>query len=691
MYELGEKVTYMTTYTIENFWKSRLAATEPTKIASLIQGWSFQNQGLDTFTEAPLTLSEEVGLEDKPWESSILLVSAPGAVGKTTLAKQIAFSTGSLYVDLAEAAPVGANTLIGGVANSGLYEHWTNGSVAVLIDGLDEARLKVTQEAFDAFLLDVATQAADRQMPTVLFGRTGAIIHAWIVLTETLQNVPILEIGYYGIEDAVEFAEASLRASKSDDRFGAVERDAVSLLLSKLRDQTANEGGRFAGYAPVLQAVAKQVESESDPQGLIARINRGEESVTLQSIASALLVREQNKLRTLQLEDTTLVEKLYSTEEQLGRIAAYVYNGPPPQLPEMSAEDERTYTTALETWVPEHPFLDGGRGFSSAVFGAMVVTKALITSEITEAALQGQLASGAATNPFLFEFYTAARHPYIGPEHIGVVYASLRANLSLGEYASLFMSGAEEIENEDDLKAEVDFLIGQQDGNVREFQFETDSAGIVRLGKHVEDVDIVMPMSTVEIGPSTESVLVCPINIQCNELALASNRVIIESPARQSEQCSSVYLEAGQLNDSLAPSSVHLRRSSVRVDAFWPGVRNYPWTRYASEPVPTTDPRVDEALRRLRQFVIAFRSHGRGRLARSARKIDSTRMTKGTGQFVLDLLKDAGIVSLEHPRYFLDPARLAEVTGTTYADCAARRFEQKTVDFIQTALEGSEP
>ena len=679
----------MTNYTISGYWDQRLSGVIPVASKTLIQGWSFLDHGLETFKEAPLSLSKEVGVEDDPLESSLLLVSAPGAVGKTTLAKQIAFSTGSVYIDLSEAAPVGANTLIGGIANSGLYQDWVNGTVAVLIDGLDEARLKVTQEAFDAFLMDVAIQSANRSMPTVLFGRTGAIVHAWIVLTETADNVPILEIGYYGNEDAVEFAEARLRRVKQDDRFQVVEREAIALLLEQLREQTVNEGSRFAGYAPVLQAVAGQVEAESDPQALIARINRGEHSVTLQSIASALLEREQTKLSGLQLQDTTLNDRLYAPEEQLHRLAAFVYSGTAPELPNMSADDELTYTTALETWVPEHPFLDGSRGFSSAVFGAMVVTKALSEPEISETALQHELASGAASNPFLFDFYTAGEDTYIRPDHIGVVYASLRANLSLGESASLSIYGPEEIEEEEDLKADVDFILTRQEGITRDLAFETDSAGTIRLGTHAEDVDIFMPLARVEIGPGTESVLVSPLNIQCRELAINSNRVIVEGPALSDGQPNTVYLEASDLDSLSSPSSVHVRRNNVEVYAFWPGVRNYPWTRYASDPLPTKDPRIDEALRRLRQFVIAFRSHGRGRLARSARKIESTRMVKGTGEFVRQLLLQEGIISLEHPRYFLDPARLAEVTGTTYSDCAARRFEQKAVDFIQAALESS--
>lgn len=100
----------MTNYTIEGFWNSRLASSAKADPSALIRGWSFQNQGLGTFKEAPLTLSGEVGAEDDPMESSLILVSAPGAVGKTTLAKQIAYSTGSVYIDLSDAEPVGANT-----------------------------------------------------------------------------------------------------------------------------------------------------------------------------------------------------------------------------------------------------------------------------------------------------------------------------------------------------------------------------------------------------------------------------------------------------------------------------------------------------------------------------------------------------------------------------------------------------
>jgi len=94
----------MKSYTIEEFWRRRLSVKRVAS-AKLIQGWSYEEKGLDTFKEAPLTHSIEFGEDSDPNHSSIVLVSAPGAVGKSTLARQIAFATGAVYLDLAKGRP----------------------------------------------------------------------------------------------------------------------------------------------------------------------------------------------------------------------------------------------------------------------------------------------------------------------------------------------------------------------------------------------------------------------------------------------------------------------------------------------------------------------------------------------------------------------------------------------------------
>jgi hypothetical protein len=84
--------------------------------------------------------------------------------------------------------------------------------------------------------------------------------------------------------------------------------------------------------------------------------------------------------------------------------------------------------------------------------------------------------------------------------------------------------------------------------------------------------------------------------------------------------------------------------------------------------------------------VIAFRSHSKGNLARYRGKLEHSRMTKGSGQAVLDLLLNENVLSIAGNMYVLDPDRLAARAGTNYTDCMARRFNDKTIEFVRRAL-----
>ena len=677
----------MPSYTLKDFWIPRLGVTESQDSAPLVKGWSFIKEGLDTFKEAPIAPSPELGSNHTPETSPIILVSAPGAVGKSTLARQIAYETGSIYLDLATADPVGANTLSGGLARSNLYIPWTSGDVAILLDGLDEARLRVTQEAFESFLSDVAHLSVGRAVPTVLLGRTGAIQEAWLILTvnENTDNVSVFEIGYYSAEESVEFAAATLRVAKPDSPHHTVERRCLELLLREIRNQTDSDGDRFAGYAPVLQAVAKRVEQEGNPSALVSQIEGGGQPVTLNTVATAILEREQGKLSNVPFEDPELGKSLYSPTEQLDRLVARVYNLPPPALPEMSVADTQTYSNLLDTWVDEHPFLEASRNSpSSAVFDALISTQALRSPLSAASALQRELRRGASVNPFLSEFYFSKGFSSIPLEHIGVVYASLRSRLSLGDTASLTVAGSEDDDEEAALQAEVEITYSRSGSDdPRNLRLATEQVGKLYLGSHLEDVDVFLPDTRVEIGPGSEAVLVAPVNIQCKDLSIITDKVIVEKP---SDQEVAVFLEA-DLFSGTQIASLPVIRGNVELGVCWPGATAYPWSNFSVEPTIPEDPRLDEALRRFRKFVIEFRSHSNHGLARFSGKINHARMTKGTGQAVLDLMVEEGILNRSQTRYFLKIDRLSELTGATYVDCAMRRFNDKAIAFVQKALE----
>lgn len=677
----------MENFTIDNFWRNRLPLSKPSNYQDL-QGWEIDVPALNTFVEAPLTHSDNFGNDDNPITSEVILVSAAGAVGKSTLARQIASLTGAVYLDLAQAEPVGGNTLSGGLVKSGTLSDWQAGTAALLVDGLDEARLKVTQEGFEAFLGDIAFLCKNRKIPTVLFGRTGAVQDAWIILSGRVA-VTVLEIGYYPPQVALEFAKSQLLRATPNNQHIDICYKALSVLIDRLRQDTQIDGDRFAGYAPVLQAVADRVSREKNPSALISQVEKGEQPVTLQTVVDAILEREQQKLQTITFEDTNLPSVLYTPKEQLDRLIAQVYKKPPPPLPIMSSKDTQTYSSALSTWVPEHPFLDGNSGAASAVFEAVITGAALRNSATADSASKIELSKGASANPFLAEFYFGDNpQNSIPPEHIGVYYASLRARLSQGDSASLSVDGAEDGDDVEQLKCEVEIsLVRFGEDNSREKRFESDQAGTIRLGSHIEDVEITAPFSKVEIIGTRESVLVAPVSIQCQTIKFSTERIIIEkSPSMKN---SGVLLEAENA-DATSVINVPLVNDDVEFSVVWQGAEAYPWTNFRGSPTFVTDPRLDEALRRFRKFVISFRSHSKGSLKRYAAKLEHARMTKGTGRAVLNHMLKNKILSTNGSMYTLDPDALAEHADASYTSVMSRAFSKKTIAFVEDAITTAE-
>ena len=101
-------------YSIDEFWKNRISTKDAGEINEELVGWPKIKKQIPAFVEVPISLSNAYG-ETDPQKSSIILVSAPGAVGKTTLARQIAAVTKAILIDLAKADAVGAMTLTAGL------------------------------------------------------------------------------------------------------------------------------------------------------------------------------------------------------------------------------------------------------------------------------------------------------------------------------------------------------------------------------------------------------------------------------------------------------------------------------------------------------------------------------------------------------------------------------------------------
>lgn len=439
------------TFSIDNFWAARLSAPARGENGGP-RGWKHVESGLSTFLEAPLCVGS--GYDDSdPYASQIILVSAPGAVGKSTLARQIAYRTGAMLLDLAEADPVGANTLVGGLARTSLYTPFLEGSASLIVDGLDEALMTVPQKNFAAFLDDVVTLTDQHRKPLVLLGRMGAVDESWLWLKEKGRESAVLEIQYYGKDASAEFAKIQAQHIRKEKERREPDGRAIDLILSKIKDDLGPDGDRFTGYSPVLIAISKQVADPADrdnknTQALISHIEQGRYVMNLADVSRSILEREQEKIKRINFSNPHLHQELYTPEEQIARLIAKIYQkGPNPKLPTMSPQDQEIYDRALANWVSEHPFLDGtGQRPSSDVFGGLLVARALLTESISGIALNREIERSAKVNPFIHEFYFSESenrngNPFVIPEHLGILYASYCARLSQGETAHLRVDG----------------------------------------------------------------------------------------------------------------------------------------------------------------------------------------------------------------------------------------------------------
>ncbi|MFQ5750228.1 MAG: hypothetical protein ACE5H3_12365, partial [Planctomycetota bacterium] len=109
----------------------------------------------------------------------LILVTAMGASGKTTTALALSFDTGLPVLDLARHKPVGDNTLTGILTSAypiesvgPVLEGLRAGTHGIIIDGIDEARSKTSEQAFAAFLDDRIERCRSAPRATILvFGR----------------------------------------------------------------------------------------------------------------------------------------------------------------------------------------------------------------------------------------------------------------------------------------------------------------------------------------------------------------------------------------------------------------------------------------------------------------------------------------------------------------------------------------
>ena len=377
---------------------------EPIQIVDTSVGINFPRGPNKLFVEPSLTKMEA---HSSP---KVLLVTAPAAVGKSTVARELAVRTGAAIWNL-QGRRVSDNSFSGGIFDAfgpgsagNVYEGLRNGTMVLILDAIEESEQLSGELHFIPFLRNMCAYFRDTDEPhsLIVFAREDTTVLR-IVLDDQEVAYDHWRIDYFDQTRAFEFIDkkasylcAALK--RSPDVNSPMFHNCKALafeILGKCVDPDSDvwksdAARQFVGYAPVLEALTSylirdpnlvKVENELKSK-LEGQETGGAKKIweLINEIVSGILSREQTKLiDPLKVELETKFtdsgwadwEQLYTPEEQILRVLGRVHGIKlrgfiPTDFPRQGRDQ---YSDSVNQWFNQHPFLDAGNPvFASRVF-----------------------------------------------------------------------------------------------------------------------------------------------------------------------------------------------------------------------------------------------------------------------------------------------------------------------------------
>jgi hypothetical protein len=590
---------------------------------------------------------------------------------------------------------------------SGVFEGLAKGTYGVIIDGIDEARSKTTEKAFEAFLDDVVRLCTTSEATTfVLLGRTQILEDCWLYLSEHGVTVGLVAISPFDIDSARKYIDAFTGIDGSNDGQYSEVRDEI---LNRLSSAFAGGGGAdtsflsFIGYPPVLDAIVallseeqnyfrlkKELEAEdlNDVEiGLLYRVilyilNREREQKVIPNIVKPLLIGlplDQQK---------TIQSAAFGAEEQSLRLVWHCLgrDGSTNTIPEAVLNEQ--YEGQLAGWLPEHPFL-AGREFRSAVFEAasLAILLASKNEEMIEAAI-----AYADTHKNNYHLVYLLRHiatdGVIPVESLHVVLGSALEFRSTTSSVELHVEGAQTDELEvigfDNLvETQIDLFAGSPDAAApKTFRFQSTIAEgqNVRFGPRLSATSIALPCD-VSLGGSQEIELTAPVEISARNIHVQAAAVILRHQAGEKPD-TNVVLEAERVESSA--TTIVTNGVSLTVAVTNPSGIAYPLVQHVQKraPIPN-DPALKEKFLRLKRILVHFRSHSKGALAKYRHKIEHVRVLGNeSGPAILEQLRKDGVLTLTGSMYFLDPVQFDRHLGISWDALRRGQTSDKLLQYL---------
>ena len=615
------------------------------------------------FVSPPLEEVEPIG------SSRTVLISAPAAVGKTTLANYLAAKSGALLWDLSRMR-LGDAVLIGSLGRAYGYDklgelvpQLAKAQVSLVLDGLDEAYVRSGVDGLEALASDVHEILYDAApqnsgVTFVVLGRSTAIELFALALDDAGVTSSRLGIGFFDPVAAKQLVD-SQAGSGVEKRSYVETRDR---LLTAIRESIGSEEddgeSSFLGYAPVLNAIGRYL---AEPEEVASALDRqaaqgGAFWDQLVRVGDEILARETRKVWA-QIEDPEKLSKeFYSPAHQMEMLLA----ARPKLLVDAgwTAADEaarrqavEAATTALET----HPFVASDRldepfmrRFVNTVFRDFLVAEALRGDDldlfitITDVFWAGEYApSSLAAFFYLRPDADGVAATSVDPELLSLLQASLAAEmLSHDEPVSLVMTCE---------GRELAVTVGRR-GISQTLDFRASVGEAITLSTPLSHTSATLADLSVRLRPIGEELALGPqLSLRASSIDIEGDRIWVDANGGEP-----VLLSSEEVNILAAHLEVRVsRENGFAVQVPHPP---YPLRRFAiAGPETISEEELLPPLLDLRRLLAWFEAGPSRQVAYFKKPLDTAARKGRVSGAMLDFALSSGLLRESGKLYLAEP------------------------------------
>ncbi len=596
--------------------------------------------------------------------TQMTFISARGASGKSAMAAQLSRRLSAPLWSLAEDKAVSGDALTARLsayldAVDPLSEAKSGHVPLLIIDAMDEARLRVTGLSWDEFMASLV-QYARAGVHLVILGRKRTVEDVWFSLADAEISVSWYEISHFNEDQQGDYVDLhALRGVASARTTAYVDaRDAVLAELNGANNAALDEA--FAGYAPVLDAVAALLKPPANYQAILNDFQSSGAAGTrlkiLRRILEALLGREQGKVATLAGQLGVDSSLAYSPSEQLDWLASELLGGSVPGLDWCPYSKRSEYVDLLAPFLLDHPFREGD-GWASPVFssysGVMRIGDAEPEALLAIAGLSGLF--------FEFAVAEAAGEALVIDEgHFSAMHASLMAGqwLSSTSVVSVRSEPARAESSLDSATAELVLLQPDGSSTMLDASVVLDQPGRLQLVSPLANIDVDFPASIVVSSRTTSIDLGPEVSLRGRSIELVGASLQVSKDASAGEVAGpTVELEASESFVTHASLTGSVTASDLSIVVPRSHRLVYPWVQFRTDPDDDSGAGADDRARRLLNKLMSLaRRHGHGGLRAVFVKKLEGRQGLGAEDFhkAIAALVQLGVISESDEMLFIE-------------------------------------